>query len=151
MRVHAHTHTHTHGLSLALLSSNPAQMITSAQGSFYTLCKWCRIQGELHYNLRGILDCRNHYLFSFLCNSMNFTFYFFHSLGLCFLCAHQVTNSQGMGSRSSGSFPLVLRKCASLGGPAGASTEPKSLSLWLPSSDHFPSGILGSYLGSQCV
>ena len=32
---------------------------------------------------------------------------------------------------------------------AGTSAEPKSLSLWLPSfSDHFPSHILGSYLGS---
>ena len=32
---------------------------------------------------------------------------------------------------------------------AGASAEPKSLSLWLPSfSDHFPSHILGSYLSS---
>ena len=80
-----------------------------------------------------------------------FHFLFFHSLGLCSLCAHQVMSSQGMGSRSSGSFPLVLRKCASLGGPAGALAEPKSLSLWLPSSDHFPSGISGSYLGCQCV
>lgn len=72
-----YTHTHTRGLSLALLSSNPAQTITSAQGPFYTLCKWCRIQGELHYNWRGVLDCRNHSLFSFLRNSMTFTFYFF--------------------------------------------------------------------------
>ena len=35
---------------------------------------------------------------------------------------------------------------------AGASAEPKSLSLWLPSfSDHFPSCISGSYLGSECL
>lgn len=38
-------------------------------------------------------------------------------------------NSHGMGSSSSGSFPLVLTQCASLGSPGQV---PKCPSLWLP-------------------
>ena len=45
--------------------------------------------------------------------------------------------------------PLVLTMCVSLDGDTGTAVEPKSLSLWSPTfSDHFPSCVLGSCLGS---
>ena len=58
-------------------------------------------------------------------------------------------STQGRGSSSSGSFLWVLTSVLLWVEQAGTSAEPKSLSLWLPPfSDHFPSGISGSYLGS---
>ena len=56
-----------------------------------------------------------------------------------------------MGSKSSGSFPLALTKCA-FWEEADASVEPRYLILWIPSfSGHFPSHVSGSYLDSRVL